>query len=123
MVIKMSEELKKNRDSLAEYLKKQRELEAEMQQIRSLIMKSVSEKHNLNSCNCEGCKWYWMSTAVFRDGRFFELYPNIKVLIDKTGVILYLQGFLLHLRKLALVNGQPFWMAYGNNKGMIYKEI
>lgn len=38
-----------------------KEEEVPVQKIRSLI--TGSQDHNRHTCDCEGCKWYWLSTA------------------------------------------------------------
>jgi hypothetical protein len=111
--------LSDNKSKFIEYLEEQRKQEREMHRIRMLVARSIAEKHDVHICDCEGCKYYWMITAIERDGKLYELLPNVKKMINNEGIQLHLRDFQIFLQRSI----QPLWIVYANDKRMVYKEI
>ena len=104
-----------------EYLRKQREAEAERLKIFNLIQNS--EGHDRHNCSCFGCMWYWKTVTGFRDGRFYKRFLNVKQSMQEQGMHEYMRYYLIYLRKIHLCNDKPIWMAYPHNKQIVYREM
>lgn len=112
------------------------------------LLKKISDSkdHDRHTCNCEGCKLYWTTSAVFQNGRFFEIVPTPKLLdIDefhrsfqallrykmdkKTSkkklikVLRYLGVPDKHLEKVAERMLHPIFVVYHTNRRMMMRDI
>ena len=119
--VKLSKE--EQQKLLEQHLKKQREDEAKRQEMIKLIMET--QNHNRRTCDCDGCKYWWQSNTLMENGVFFEILPNIKELIKKKGIALYLQKFIICLKRQTLVGGESLWVAYDASleRRMVQTEI
>lgn len=124
--VKMTEQLSPEERSrrYQAYVKRHREEEKKREHIRRLVINSG--KHDRKICNCDGCMWWWRLIIVMnKQGQFTETLPNIKFLIDKKGVPLYMRDFILQLRRVEIGRSQPLWIAYNaaTNRKLVYNEI
>jgi hypothetical protein len=118
----------------------------EFKRIRRLIAKS--KNHNRRKCNCEGCKWWWLSNVkVFPNEKrpmgYFEILPNIKALthgakkvkvrsgkkkkekiIQWTTVDDWHRGLMRMMRfTIFQRKPKPLWMAWSRNNLFVLREI
>lgn len=103
---------------------RQRKEDEKREYIKRLVI--GTDGHDRKICNCDGCMWWWrLITSIDREGKFTETLPNIKVLIEKKGIDLYMRDFILQLRRVEIKRAQPIWLAYNEatNKKLVYNEI
>ena len=107
-----------------EWTRQQREMENERNRVRGLVIES--DGHNRRKCDCEGCMYWWFLTVTLDEmGQFKETLLNIKTLVKKKGISLYIRDYILQLRMRGFRAVQPIWIAYNRttDRKWVYGEI
>jgi hypothetical protein len=98
---------KPTQEELAKLYEEQRKDARKRKEMVDFIM--MTQDHDRLKCDCLGCKYWWQSNVVTENNMFFEILPNVKFLIKKKGIDLYLRDYQLLINQH--YRGKPIWIA------------
>ena len=124
----LSKKITNDLETFAKYQQQQRDAETKRAHIQLLIHRSIYEMHDVHTCNCEGCKYYWTALTTTHNGQLYEIFKNIKNLVAKKGIASHHALFQLHLQKVLALRDtkkpiQPLWTVYPDNKKPVYNQL